>query len=420
MRNIRAAVLLFLVSLVTNDAVGEVELAYSSVEAEAASEYQVGDRRFGPSFIRLIATAEFAITDDLTVKTVVSPCIGSYSTEQPEGVTQCSRERLVEELTLSGIGDGFDFSIGQQIITIGNSEAFMLLDRFNGRDLCRFARLDTQNKLPNLIAQGRIFSGASTFSLTFAPFSGESQLADTNGYCADRFNDFGRFEHLDAPENKSLNDWAGGLEYAVTHDNWGATLNVISTREDLFVLETLPALNKTRPRTLWIGGTASATFGGIVVRGEIAYAPERRFSLAPEAVGTLATRGIATNGVDERWNLLTLIGLETRKGDWYLALQYLNDRVTGGPDLVRDSETHTASMRVRRTFANERLAINSFAVLDMDYRDFAIRISGVYELNDDTEIEVGGTVYADFGNEPGYLGSYEGRESLYIQLRWTF
>lgn len=396
-------------------AAGAPKLTYSSLEAEAATEYQVGWERFGPGYLRLIGKAEVALTDDLTAKAVISPCLGPYSSE-PEGVTQCSTARLVEELTLAGLGTGFDYSLGRQVITVGNTEGFVLLDRFNGRDLCRFARLDTQNKLPNWIARGRAFVGAATLTATFAPYSAEAEFADPGSYCADEFNSPGRFADLGDPKDASGAGWAGGAELALTYDSWGATLNVISTREDLFVLETFPVLEKTRPRTLWLGGTASATLGAFVLRGEVAYAPDRQFTMSPQSVGALAMQGIGTNGIDERWNLLAVAGVETRKDDWYWVLQYFEERVGDGPALVRDQESQMMSLRVRRTFANDRLAVDSFAVLDLDYRDFALRASVAYELSEETKVELGGTAYSESGGQTGFFGSYAGRESLYLKL----
>lgn len=400
-------------------AAGGPTLTYHSLVAEAATEYQVGWKGFGPGFVRLIGSAEVALTPTLNAKAVISPCVGPYGRE-PAGVTECSPYRIIEELTIGGLYEGFDFSLGRQIVTLGNTEGFVLLDRFNGRDYCRFARLDIQNKLPNWIARGRWSGDDTSLSLLFAPLSGQSELPDPQGYCADRFNDAGAFAELGDPDNDSIADWAGGAELAVTRDRWGATLNVVSTREDLFVLETVPAPAKTRPRTLWLGGTAAATLGGIVVRGELAYAPDRSFTIAPPALAAMGPAGLATFGVDRRSNLLAAIGAEIRKGDWYWALQYFENQVSDGPPLVLDEQSRFASLRLRRTFLNERLTLDAFAVLDLGYRDAALRASVSYEFNQQTTLEIGGTGYAAEGSEPGYFGSYAGRGSLYAKLRRSF
>ncbi len=410
---------LLLLSLHAVETSAAPSLLYGAIEAETAVEYRLGEGGFGPGYGRLTATAEVALGETLTAKVVASPCAGPYST-QPEGVTQCSHNRLVEELALRGFGQGFDFSVGRQIVTQGNTEGFVLLDRFNGRDLCRFARLDTQNKLPNWIAQGRVFVGEASVAATFAPLSAESESPDPGSYCDDQFNDAGRFAALDDPGNDSLDDWAGGLEIAVTRDRWGATLNVLSTREDVFILETLPTPRKTRPRTLWLGGSAAATLGEWVLRGELALAPQRDFTLAPEAAGALLGRGVTTDGADGRWNLLAALGLEARSGDWQWALQYFHDRVEGGAALVRRRDTNLMSLRTRRTLANERIALDSFAVVDLDFRDVGLHAALTYEIIDGTEIKLGGAVYGDFGGAAGFLGSYQGRESLYVKVKKAF
>lgn len=395
------------------------ELTYSSLAAETAGEYQIADQHLGAGYLRLIAQAEIALTDTLKAKAIISPCLGPYGTE-PKSGTQCAQARLVEELTLSGGDSEADFTVGRQVVTQGNTEGFVLLDRFNGRDMCRFARLDIQNKLPNWIAKGRTFWGDNALSITLAPLSAESEIPDPTGYCNDEFHNLGQFAQQADPGNTSIDAWAGGVEWALNKDSWSATLNAMSTREDVFVLETIPTLNKTRPRTFWLGGSASVTLGSVVLRSEIALAPNRDFTIDPSALPHLLSHGMATDGTDERWNLLSVVGAELQRGDWYWALQYYDDRVESGTPLVRDAASHFASLRLRRTFENEQIILNSFAIVDMDYRDFALRASVSYEFNANTTLELGGTWYADFGGAAGLFGSYDGRECVFANLRTSF
>ena len=396
-------------------------LRYKSLEAEAATEYQVGDSQLGPSYLRLIARGEWALNDNLTAKATLSPCGGSYSTH-PKGVTQCAVYRLVEELTLNGDYSRFNFSVGRQIITQGNTEGFILLDRFNGRDYCRFARLDVQNKLPNWLAKGQAsFSESTSLTATFAPFSPVSYLPQTGSYCDDSYHGLGRFDGLHEPGNGSIADWGGGLELATKHDQWSAGLNVMTVTEDIFVLETVPLPQKTRPRTLWLGGTAAATFGGkIVLRTEIAFAPNRMFTLDPSVLGGLLARGSSTNGADGRWELLAAAGVEGTVDEWFWAVQYFQDRIERGTKLVQNNDGHFMSLRLRRSFMNDRLAFESFAVWDLDYSDLGLRASLSYEINEATAVTVGGTAYSDIDHNTGFFGSYEGRESLFLKLRRTF
>jgi len=416
-----AGLLLSIASFAASEVWGAPKLMYKSLEAEAATEYQVGDSQLGPSYLRLIGRGEWALDDKLTAKATVSPCGGSYSTH-PKGVTQCAVYRLVEELTLNGVYSGFDFAIGRQVITQGNTEGFILLDRFNGRDYCRFARLDVQNKLPNWLAKGRASLGDSTsLSVTFAPFSPVSYLPQTGSYCEDSYHNLGRFDGLHEPGNGSIADWGGGLELSTKHDQWGAALNVMTVTEDIFVLETVPTLEKTRPRTLWLGGTASTMLGGkIVLRAEVAFAPNRMFTIDPAALGGLLARGSTTNGIDGRWDLLASVGVEGRNDEWYWAVQYFQDRIERGPRLVQNLDSHFLSLRLRRSFMNDRLAFESFAVYDIDYSDLGLRASLSYEINEATAVTVGGTAYSDIDNNTGLFGSYSGRESLFLKIRRTF
>jgi len=411
--------LLFFAPLAASEGSGGVKLLYRSLELEGATEFQTGQGEFGPSYLRLIGRAELALNDKLTAKAVLSPCGGSYSTH-PKGITECAMYRLIEELTLGGVYDKFDFSLGRQVITQGNTEGFILLDRFNGRDFCRFARLDVQNKLPNWLAKGRVsLSDSTSLALTFAPFSALSYLPQTGSYCDDQFHNAGRFDGLHDDENSNIADWAGGAELASNHDRWSATLNVMTTKEDIFVLQTVPTPQKNRPRTLWLGGSAAATLGSFVLRSEVAFSPDRDFTINPAELGGLFRRGIQTNGVDSRWNLLAAIGVEGRNSEWYWALQYFIDQVGGGTALTRALQSQMTSFRVRKTFFNDRLALDSFAIMDISYSDFAIRTQASYDIDEATSVALGGTAYADTGGSVGLLGSYVGRESVFLKIRRT-
>lgn len=393
-----------------------LELSYSSITAETLWEYQVADHHLEPGLLRFIAQGEVALTDALKAKAIVSPCLGSYSADG----FQCASSRLLEELTIAGSDADMDFVVGRQIVTQGNTEGFIVLDRFNGRDMCRFLRLDIQNKLPNWLAKGRVSWDDNTVAITLAPFSATSTIPNPDGYCNDAFHDLGRFAELTDPGNDSITDWAGGVEWALNRDSWSTTVNVMSTKEDLFVLEMVPQLLKTRPRTSWLGGTVSTTLGDVVLRGEVAFAPARDFTIAGAAVAELLRHSIPTSGVMERWNVISVIGAELQHDDWYAALQYYDDRVEGGVPLVRDQVAHLASLRMRRTFYNEQAILNSFIIVDMDYRDLALRTAISYEFTANTLGEVGYTWYADFGNNGGLFGSYAGRESLFMNLKATF
>lgn len=408
-----------LLLFVCSESMGAPKLVFSSLEVEAADEFQVGNNSFGPGFLRLIGRAELALTENLTAKAMVSPCGGPYRT-RPEGVTQCAVYRLIEELTLNGDYNRFSFSVGRQVVTQGNTEGFILLDRYNGRDYCRFTRLDVQNKLPNWMARGKASLGDSTsLTLTYAPFSGQSYLPQAGSYCEDSFHGLGQFSYLHDPNNNSFSDGAGGAELAFSHDRWSATLNVMSTMEDLYTLKTIPLPQKDKSRTLWVGGTSTVSLGPVIVRGEIAFSPSRDFTMTPSAAMGRLMRGGVTNGVDQRWNLLAAFGIEGRNDEWYWALQYFDDRIGSGDALVRDEESHYLSLRFRRAFLNDRIALDSFTVFDIDYSDLAIRATVSYEFNEKTTVMIGGTGYVDFDHNTGWFGSYEGRESVFVKLRRT-
>ena len=414
MKRLQLAVALF---AITETVAAAPTLSYAAAELETGSEYQLGDQRAGSDYIRFIGTVEAALTGSLEARAVVAPCLGAY-TDAPTSVADCSPHRLIERLTLDGFGDAYDFSIGRQVVTLGNTEGFTILDRLNGRDYCRFARLDTDNKFANDLLRGRVFAGPATFTLHYAPFSPESHMPASDGYCADRFNDPGGLDHLSPPANDRLADWAGAVGFGLDLDRWSFALNLLSTREDLFVLQTAPAPVKTRPRTHWIGGVASTTVGRFVLRGEWAYAPQRDFTLTSAETLARLARGEATDGTESRWNLLGSLGLELRDGDWFWAFQYFRDEVGEGAELSRSRLREMVSLRMRAGFDNDRAGLSLFAVADLTDRDLGFNAVFDYAINDAVRLEVGGTVYSDYADAAGYFGRYAGRESFFLRLHW--
>ena len=393
-------------------------LSYAAAELETGGGYRPGEPPVDAAYARFIGTLEVALTGTLGARAVVAPCLGAYI-DTPDSVGDCSPHRLIEHMSVDGFGAEYDFSIGRQVVSLGNTEGFVLLDRLNGRDYCRFARLDTDNKLPNGLARGRVFAGPATFTLLYAPFSPESRTPASDGYCADRYNDPGGLDHLSPPDHEGLSDWAGALGFGLDLDRWNFTLNLLSTREDVFVLRTAPTFEKTRPRTHWLGGSASTTLGDFVLRGEWAYAPERAFTLTSAETLARVMRGETTDGTEERWNLLGSLGLELRDGDWFWALQYFRDQVENGADLSRRRLQEMVSLRTRVGFANDRVELSVFAIADLTAQDLAFNVVVDYEINDSVRLEAGGTLYSDYAGAAGYFGEYAGRESFFLRLNWT-
>ena len=103
----------------------------------------------------------------------------------------------------------------------------------------------------------------------------------------------GGFDFVPDPRNDSLEAWAVGAEVSLQRDEYELSLDIMSMREADFVLKTFPSLAKTRPRTLWLGGSGSISVGDHgVLRTEVALSPRRSFTLDPAETALLARTGV--------------------------------------------------------------------------------------------------------------------------------
>ena len=391
-----------------------------TTELEVAGNTRTGevDHQEGGLTVRL----EEQLTDR-THATLVATAAGRRSRPRdghPAGTETFFEGRSrIETLTLSHVGDDFDVVAGNQVLSVGRADAFQLLDRFNGRDMCDFVRLDLDFKKPNPIVQVRMFRDDLTVRLIAAPFSADNDIADDRGSCADVLTNAGGFDFVPDPRNDSLEAWAVGAEVSLQRDEYELSLDIMSMREADFVLKTFPSLAKTRPRTLWLGGSGSISVGDHgVLRTEVALSPRRSFTLDPAETALLARTGVPTDGTDERWNLLVLLGYEFELADWTTDVQLFADVVDPGPKLLRNDVGSFASLRLHKTFMHARLSFALFSIYDLVDHDIVVRPELSYEASDRLTLTVGLVHYDDLDGEPGIFGTFEDRPQVFAGLRW--
>lgn len=330
------------------------------------------------------------------------------------------KELIIDELTASYLGDQFDIVIGIQVQPIGKVDAFQVLDRLNGIDMCRFARLDLDYKRANPMAQVRFFQDNITIRGIFAPFSPENEVADFRASCADTLTNAATFGAVPDPGNDEPADWAGALELTLVEDEFDVGLHVLTLKEADFVLSTFPTFAKDRPRVLWFGASFATGVLDGVLRTELGFTPKRRFTLDPAETFGLVASGTQTDGTDERWNGLGLVGYEYSYDDWTADLQLLADIVEGGSQLVRPELAGFASLRLRKAFLNDRLASQLFSVYDLTNQDIAVRLELTYELQDGLNLQFGYVHYGDLAKDAGFFGTFDGRSEVFLKTELEF
>ena len=322
-----------------------------------------------------------------------------------------------DTFALTWQGSGFDVTAGSQIVALGQTDGFVLLDRMNGRDMCEFSRLEIDNKDPGRLVEARAFSGDHSFRLIVGE-SGTNDYAEPRSYCEDTFIRPNSASALDDPADDFDfgDDWAGAVEYKFVRDTFEFSLDVVSVREADFVLSTYPSFGKLRPRTTWFGGSASATLGSGVIRGEVAYAPDRAVTLDTAETMKLAIAGAFTDGTEKRANTLVSIGYEFDIFGWTVDQQLFLDHVERGRDLVREQDQFFSSMRLRKTLFNDKIDFQLFLVADLKVSDIAVRTVGEYQINDSLRLNLGGVFYSDHGSDTGFFGSFDGRSVAFVGI----
>ncbi|MGB0659834.1 MAG: hypothetical protein ACPGNV_06600 [Mangrovicoccus sp.] len=341
--------------------------------------------------------------------------------EQPGGAGRWRENTSeVETATLTWIGDGVDMVAGQQIVSLGRTDGLVLLDRLNGRDYCDLARLNVfDDKRPNGIIEARGYAGNWGFRALAAPLSGRSDFADPRSSCYDSFNDPAALSAVQDPGlNDPASDWAAAAEISLETDAVGLALTALSTREDSFTLATYPEFAKDRPRVFWFGGSGSASVLGAVLKAELAYSPARVFTLTQEETMARLMAGQTSDGTQERWNALGMLGLAFEIRDWSFDAQYVLDQVESGAALSRDETLRYATLNLRRGFLNDTLNFSLFGLYDFTYEDTALRPEISYQFNDRLTLDAGAVLYEDAGNRTGFFGSYDGGDLVFVGLSY--
>ena len=325
----------------------------------------------------------------------------------------------VDKLVPSYRGERCDVTAGSQIVALGRTDGFVLLDRINARDTCEFSRLQIENKDPGPVVETRSFFGGHTLR-TIVDLSGRNRYSEAGSTCEDLFNAPNQVAGLDDPGTRLTfgDDWSAALEYSFVTNSFDFSLTALSIREADFLLATVPQSKLLRPRTNWLGASFSAGLGPGVIRSELAYAPERDFTLASSATMELVGTGAPTDGPDSRWNALLSLGYEFDWSNWTIDQQFFLDEVESGPDLVREDQGLFYSLRLRKTWLNDKLSFQMFMVADFNEEDIAIRPEITYRANDRVLLNAGLVLYEDFGSDTGFFGEFEGRSVAFSGIEY--
>jgi hypothetical protein len=158
------------------------------------------------------------------------------------------------------------------------------------------------------------------------------------------------------------------------------------------------------------GLSFEGALGGIVLRGETAYQPQRDFNTRTEF-------GLDSNEADQ-WTAALAMDID---GPWntFINAQYVYDSVFNESEsLVRPSNDHIATVFLRRSFAYDALIAELRWYGTLDEGDGLGRASLSWILTDSITVDLGGDVF--WGNDNGLFGQFADRDRVSATVSITF
>ena len=157
------------------------------------------------------------------------------------------------------------------------------------------------------------------------------------------------------------------------------------------------------------GGSFSTAVGGAVVRGEGAYYWGKHLPTASPLTG---------DGVLERDYVHYLLGVDWTFLGVGLSAQFISEVILDHDDsLASDEHTDWLTFLASDSFLNDTLSLEVFSYLGLSDSDALLRPKVSYDMADGFEILVGADVF--LGDE-GAFGAYDGNDSVYAKLKYSF
>lgn len=178
----------------------------------------------------------------------------------------------------------------------------------------------------------------------------------------------------------------------------------------LVLNEGQPLLERYYERRQLFGLQAETAIGGMVVRMEASYQPDRSFN-------TRTPAELASTGLDQ---LRVAVGLDV-DGPFgvFFNLQYLHDQVMSAPaSLVRPPIDRVLTVFARRQLAHDTLALEIRWYGELETGDGMARASVQYQLGADTRLRLAGDFF--YGAPAGIFGQFEGQDRVVLSLEHTF
>jgi len=328
-----------------------------------------------------------------------------------------------KDLTLRGWREHFDWIVGKQIVSWGKSDGLRILDIINPIYFDDFLKFDFEEMKKSLwLTNFRLSWQDSYLQLLLIPEHRSNQSLETvnplvgvqQNLSARGINvsDISK-EEYDLGEKISV-----GIEFGTTLDNdFDFTFNILKTYEQdaliqvgsMMIQNQQPTLTlrETFPKKMMIGGSFSTQFLDWVLRGELAYFPNRYFNALTE--GNLS--------IERYNNLVYLVGADYSYNDWFFSVQYVEDRASTAL-LARTKSENITTVSLSKQFWNETLKIGFKGFMSTNNHSGIIQPYLNYSLSDRMSMRFLITNY--FGSDGDIFSSLSRDDFIRLAFKFEF
>ena len=316
--------------------------------------------------------------------------------------------------------------LGKQVIAWGKLDGVRVTDAINPIRLNEFVLTqDRPERIGLWAARLRGDLGAIQYDFAFAPDPTVDQLANPGNLYfpnAPRYRG-GLSREVPLPtlmresRNDYIDDAVYGARFATTIGRVDLAASAISGPRHEALLapfldeNTMPAVRLEHPRRTLVGATAAAPFGPTVIRLEAAVIPDEQMNTNDMGVvdKTEITRSLVGFGMD--WNA---------PSDVFVNAQLVVDSVYDSPStLVRDEHDVIGTIRIQRSFRNDRITPRLETLFAADEGDAVFRPQIEFDANDTFDLIVGADLFT--GDAEGIFGQFADNGSrAWVSLKASF
>lgn len=349
------------------------------------------------------------------------------------------------QVLLDGRVGRVDLKLGLQQVVWGEADGLRVLDVINPLDYREFILEDfLDSRRPLWMARADVPVGEGSLQLIWVPYFAPGRLPVGR----DEFTPglFGPVSIAAAPgpglpppaidlaptrrPGYRPESWQGGLRYRRTLGSWDLTANYFRGWEDLPTPylgglssrpDTTPSIlvSPRHERKQVLGGTATNSFGALVVRFEAGLNPGLPLPVSDLRHPDGFARGTRFSGV---------AGVDYSARPWlWISGQYFiqtNRLASTSKEAARDPQplfprqSHLVSFYLRTNFFRETLRPEVFVLAGVNERQYLVRPRVTKTLGDHWTIGAG----IDFlgGASRSILGSFGGRDRVVVELKWMW